>query len=91
MRDAPFILVMERGFVLVVRFKEDGSDDALFYGVKDVAVIRRWGTTKGLGQLAKEGPLPDTILEREECDLVSKDAVYRRIRCDQKAWSKWPS
>ena len=89
MKKAPFIFVCERGFVIVGRI---ASEDTLTITLNDVAVVRRWGTTRGLGQLAMEGPLLETILEPEpDGTTQGRMSVYRQIPCDQKAWSKYGS
>ena len=33
------------------------------YALKDAAVIRRWGTTRGLGELALKGVQKETVLD----------------------------
>lgn len=53
------IAVLQRGNVLVGRFARDGDMCEL----TDASVIRRWGTTKGLGEIAAGGPTPDTVLD----------------------------
>ena len=50
------ILVLWYGWVVV------GVYDRKARTVKDAQCIRRWGTTKGLGQL-RNGPLAGTVLE----------------------------
>lgn len=53
------IVVLEGRWNLVGRYSIDGD-----YGVLDDAkVIRYWGTTKGLGELAAGGPTTKTILD----------------------------
>ena len=42
------------------------------YALEDAAVIRKWGTDRGIGQLALHGATPETIL-----DPVGKLAINR--------------
>lgn len=53
------IAVLQRGWVYIGSVKQIGDD----YFLTDGAVIRRWGTTKGLGEIAKSGPTDNTQLE----------------------------
>jgi hypothetical protein len=53
------IVVFPHGWILVGRFKRNGSNCRLF----NARVIRNWGTTKGLGEIAANGPLPQTKLD----------------------------
>jgi hypothetical protein len=47
------IYVMDRGFVLVGEEVATGTPrDAMFITLNRWAVVRRWGTTQGLGELA---------------------------------------
>lgn len=90
MKEAPFIFVMQRGFVLVGRIADEQCNDAFLISLKDVAVVRRWGTSKGLGELATKGPLANTILEPEpDGTEIARMAIYRKIPCNQKEWSKY--
>lgn len=83
------IYVMERGFVLVGRPTE--SRDALFIVLKDCGVVRRWGTTKGLGELATKGPQRETVIDREPDGVrIRATAIYREIPCADSAWKGWP-
>lgn len=54
------IVVLQRGWVLVGRFERNGDECKLH----NASVIRQWGTTKGLGELAAEGPKPFTKLDK---------------------------
>jgi hypothetical protein len=82
------IFVMERSWILVALWEPD-PNDFLSLKVHKAAVVRRWGTTKGLGELASEGPQTGTVLDEEACDQINRTAVKRRIACDEKAWAKW--
>lgn len=59
-KDSPIkICILQRGWVMVGRFTRDGNDCTL----TNASVIRIWGTTKGLGEIALNGPTRDTILD----------------------------
>ena len=53
------IAIVERGFVYVGDISHDGE----WCIVSNARNIRRWGTSKGLGQLAIEGPQDETQLD----------------------------
>lgn len=54
------IVVLQRGWVLIGNFEQDGDKCKLH----NASVIRTWGTTKGLGELAQEGPTAQTKLDK---------------------------
>lgn len=54
------IVVLQRGWVLIGKLEEKGSRCRLH----NASVIRQWGTTKGLGELAQSGPLSSTKLDK---------------------------
>jgi len=55
------IAILQRGWVMVGRFERTGSDCKLH----QAHVIRIWGTTKGLGEIAGNGPVSGkTILDK---------------------------
>jgi hypothetical protein len=51
---------LQRGHVLIGRFERDGSECKLH----NASVIRSWGTSRGLGELAQNGPLTNTKLDK---------------------------
>lgn len=55
------IVVQGHGWVVVGYIIDDGHKARYRRG----AVIEKWGTTEGVGQLAWEGPLKDTRLRAE--------------------------
>ena len=78
------IVILQRGWVMVGRFERNGSDCKLH----NAAVIRSWGTSKGVGEIAKDGPTPNTKLD--PCNgLVEFDylTVVSTISCDEKKWA----
>ena len=77
------IVVLQRGWVRVVRFERSGWDCSLH----NASVIRAWGTTKGLGEIAIGGPTTNTKLDK--CGgLVQFDylTVVALISCEEKSW-----
>lgn len=78
------ILVLQRGWVVVGRITREGSQ-VVFSGGH---VVRRWGTTAGIGQLAKEGPLPDTVLDQYERGSCHELAIVVEFDCEVGRWSQ---
>ncbi len=76
------IVVLNRSWNMVGDVEIDGD----FYLVSDGAVIRRWGTTAGLGELAMKGKLPETILDPLPLTKIHKDQVIFTIDCDEEKW-----
>ena len=77
------IVILQRGWVMVGRFERNGSDCKLH----NASVIRSWGTTKGLGEIAKDGPTSNTKLD--PCNgLVEFDylTVVASISCVGEKW-----
>lgn len=85
--DSPVkIVILQRGWVVVGRFSRKGNDCKL----TNASVIRKWGTTKGLGEIAKDGPTSSTELDK--CNgLVEFDYLTSifSISCDEKSWEKY--
>lgn len=54
------IVVLQRGWVMVGTLEKNGSECKL----RGASVIRNWGTTKGLGEIAINGPTKDTKLDK---------------------------
>jgi len=79
------IVILQRGWIMVGRLERDGSDCKLH----NASVIRKWGTTKGLGEIAKNGPTDKTILDPTN-GLVEFDylTVVASITCEEKKWVK---
>jgi hypothetical protein len=77
------IVVLQRGWVMVGRLERDGSECRLH----NASVIRNWGTTKGLGQIATGGPTKDTKLDScggvVEFDYLT---VVAAISCEESKW-----
>lgn len=78
------ILVLQRGWVVVGDLAEETAEKIRLV---NASVIRRWGTTKGLGQLALEGPQGSTVLDA--CGVVEAHplAVVMRLACEPSKWS----
>ena len=79
------IVILQRGWCMVGRFEKKDSECKLL----DASVIRTWGTTKGLGEIAESGPTTNTKLDK--CNgLVEFDylTVVATIACNDKNWEK---
>lgn len=77
------ICILQRGWVMIGKLERNGSECKLH----QAAVIRNWGTKKGLGELAAEGPKRDTVIDK--CNgLVEFDylTVVAAISVNEDIW-----
>ena len=72
------IVIAQRGWVFVGRYLEDGDDVTL----TDAAVLRKWGTTKGLGELSG-GPLAETVVDLAGTVRLHRLAVVATLDCGE--------
>lgn len=77
------ILILQRGWVVIGRYGKDGTEHVL----TDAAVVRRWGTSKGLGQLATDGPQPNTVLDKAGTVRAHELATVLVIDADAEKWA----
>lgn len=76
------IVVLQRGWVIVGDFEQKGTDCTVTNG----HVIRRWGTSKGLGELATEGPKPNTTLDPIPAAHFHELTMVMRLECTSDKW-----
>ena len=77
------ILVLTNAWTLVGNIKIHSSH----YSFTDASVIRHWGTSKGLGEIAAGGPTPNTTLDKIGTGRVEKHAVLFVIDCEESKWT----
>ncbi len=77
------IVVLHRGHVVVGRYERTGDDVV----VRNASVIRVWGTTRGLGEIAAGGPTAKTVLD--PCGTVRVHAlgVIMTLDCEACKWT----
>lgn len=75
------IVVLDRGFVYAGTVEVKGD----WLNIHDAKNIRRWGTTKGLGELVN-GPLPSTEFDKYGEISVPLRAVIHTIKCKPQSW-----
>jgi hypothetical protein len=78
------IVILQRGWVMVGRLSRQGSDCTL----RDASVIRAWGTTKGLGEIALGGPTSSTTLDKAGIVQFDYLTVVATISCEASKWEK---
>lgn len=78
------IVVLDRGFVYVGSIEHDGE----WCVIKDARNIRYWGTERGLGQLALEGPTDKTRLDAVGTVRAPARAVISVIDTEASRWSR---
>ena len=76
------IVVLNRGWVVVGNYSEKGDECTL----TDASVIRKWGTTQGLGELAEKGKLPDTVLDKTPDVRFHKMTMVARMDVNEENW-----
>lgn len=81
------IVVASAGWVFVG--ETVAQQDERHLVLRRASTIRAWGTTRGLGELARGGPLSGTTLDPVGVVLLEKPThVLFRIPCDNAAWKK---
>ena len=80
------IVVLQRGWVFIGLWNKRNDDEI---ALSNAYCIRRWGTTEGLGELARKGKLSSTILDK------AKDTVHFHplscifsIPCEESKWKE---
>ncbi len=76
------IVVLQRGWVVVGELYKQGHDCIL----KNASVIRNWGTTKGLGEIAENGKTDKTILDPSPEISFNELTVILFIKCNESKW-----
>lgn len=78
------VVVLDRGFVYVGRTTTDGE----FCTIAEARNVRRWGTTKGLGQLVLDGPQANTQIDKVGTTKAPMRAVISIHPTREELWSK---
>lgn len=78
------IIIAQRGWVFVGDVTTTGDNVV----IENAQCIRRWGTTKGLGELATNGPTKSTVLDSMGTVRLHALAVVAAIDCEE---GKWPA
>ncbi len=76
------IVVLNRGWVVIGDYSEKGDECTL----EDASVIRKWGTTNGLGELAEKGKLADTVLDSCPNVHFHKMTMVARMDVNESNW-----
>lgn len=76
------IVILQRGWVVIGKFYQNGHDCWIEKGY----VIRKWGTERGLGELAIEGKKQDTILDEIPLTKFHEMTIVASLICDKEKW-----
>lgn len=76
------IMILQRGFVYVGRVTHDGDTVT----ISSAHNVRKWGTQRGLGQLAESGPTKDSILDPAGTVACHSLGVVAELSCNQTVW-----
>lgn len=76
------IVILNRGWVVMGNYSEKGDECTL----TDASVIRVWGTTRGLGELAEEGIKPNTKLDPCPNIHFHKMTMVARMDVNEDIW-----
>lgn len=79
------ILVLHCGWVVVGKRETLTGPEVV---LNNAQVVRRWGTTKGIGEIATGGPTRETVLDPCGTVRVHELAVVMTIDCDTDKWAK---
>ncbi len=55
--------------------------------IDNASIIRRWGTSKGLGEIAAGGPTKTTVLDQAGTIRVHELGVVLRLDCNAEKWA----
>lgn len=78
------IIVLQRGWVVIGKYKKEGDEGILYPS----AVIRTWGTSKGLPELVN-GPTSQTKLDKSDGEIrFNSGSEILTITVDAIKWEK---
>lgn len=77
------IVIAQRGWVFVGDVEKSGDDVT----INNAQCIRRWGTTKGLGEIAKNGPTSNTVLDDMGTVRLHSLAIVASLDCEASKWA----
>jgi len=78
----PQILILHRGWVVVGNVTRIGPR----LSVENCHVIRTWGTTNGLGEIAKNGPTSTTKLDEPGNLSLLESNCIAAMECNASKW-----
>lgn len=78
------IVILQRGWVVVGDYSVDKSGEC---HLTDAAVIRTWGTTKGLGEIAEGGPTSTSKIDRCPDMRFHPMTVIARMDVVEEKWN----
>ena len=76
------IVVLDKGFVYVGYFTDNGDT----IRIDNARCCRVWGTTRGLAQLANEGPSGSTKLDDMTTVIAPKHPLIHTLDCEESKW-----
>jgi hypothetical protein len=76
------IVILHRGYIVVGRYHRNGDEVVITHA----SVIRVWGTTQGLGEIATGGPTAKTILDPCGTVRVHALAIICTLDCETSKW-----
>lgn len=82
MKGSKQIVILDRGFVYV----GDVTTEPDWCLIENASCVRRWGTKKGLGELAANGPLSNTVLDPAGTVRAPMRAVIAMLACEADKW-----
>lgn len=81
---SPQIVILDRGFVYV----GDVTIGDQWVTIRNACNVRRWGTSKGLGELAKSGPTANSVIDPAGLVRAPLRALIGMIECEASSWTK---
>lgn len=76
------IVILQRGWVFIGKFAQEGSACKL----ENAYNIRRWGTSEGLGELALKGKQAETKLDKVGTVSFHELTTVAVMDCEQSVW-----
>lgn len=76
------IVILQRGWVAVGYFTQKDDECEL----NKASIIRKWGTTKGLGEIAQQGPTKNTVLDSCPTLRFHRMTVISTMDCVESKW-----
>jgi hypothetical protein len=78
------IVVLDKGFIYVGNFTDNGDT----IRIDNARCCRVWGTTRGLSQLANDGPNSGTKLDDPTTIVAAKHSWIHNLDCVESKWNK---